>query len=169
MGAVTYVTLAKSYGTGVIDSAAWMAVVFMQQARSGNWGRMSGRRAVLLGHTRKPYCCKNTTLRTRIRSQTICRLVISTAFYMCSTLVPENVQATRSSGGPGQGSLMPENRLQIDLARSRSIGKTRCGHCGRVVIEFELAPERRGSRRPILLYIYISIFLTYKLMTTMTT
>ena len=118
MGAVTYVTLAKSYGAGGIDSTAWMAVVFMQQARSGNWGQMSERRAVPPGNTRKPYCCKNTTLRTRIRSQTICEQVISTAFYMCSTLVPENVQATRSSTGQGQGSLTPKNRLQTDLVRS---------------------------------------------------
>lgn len=55
MGAVAYVTLAKSYGTGGIDRQAWMAVVFMQQARSGNWGQMSERRAGLFAPNCKTF------------------------------------------------------------------------------------------------------------------
>jgi len=61
MGAVAYVTLAKSYGTGRIDRQAWVAVVFMQQARSGNWGQMSERRAVLFAPNCKTFPRNSTT------------------------------------------------------------------------------------------------------------
>lgn len=118
-------------------------------------------------------------LRMRLRS-------IRAPIFITSTKVFENVQVTRTRGGPYRHSHLQENRLQAHLTRSRGGAETDakltlqcstpggrgiCGHCGHVVTHFQLLPKcrRRGSGAAELLYIYISLTTTSKLMTTMTT